>query len=116
MLKFLQIIADTKPLAGMEIVECSPPYDAAEITSLMATRVICDVLACQVRSGNLIQPKETLRCTDPERMRKQLKGLASLQALQAFPLRKSPSAVNRRSVGMFCARETTSVEDGDFCV
>src|SRR5574337_486672 len=26
-LKFLQIIADTKPLAGMEIVECSPPYD-----------------------------------------------------------------------------------------
>ncbi|MDR4462995.1 MAG: agmatinase family protein [Nitrospira sp.] len=52
-LKFLQIIADTKPLAGMEIVECSPPYDAAEITSLMATRVICDVLACQVRSGHL---------------------------------------------------------------
>jgi agmatinase len=37
----------------MEIVECLPPYDAAEITSLMATRVICDVLACQVRSGNL---------------------------------------------------------------
>ena len=52
-LKFLQIIADAKPLAGMEIVECSPPYDAAEITSLMATRVICDVLACQVRSGHL---------------------------------------------------------------
>jgi agmatinase len=52
-LKFLQIIADAKPLAGMEIVECAPPYDAAEITSLMATRVICDVLACQVRSGHL---------------------------------------------------------------
>jgi agmatinase len=29
----------------MEIVEGSPPYDAAEIISLMATRVICDVLA-----------------------------------------------------------------------
>jgi agmatinase len=57
-LKFLQIIADTKPLAGMEIVECSPPYDAAEITSLMATRVICDVLACQVRSGNLANRKK----------------------------------------------------------
>ena len=57
-LKFLQIIADTKPLAGMEIVECSPPYDAAEITSLMATRVICDVLACQVRSGNLQNRKK----------------------------------------------------------
>lgn len=52
-LKFLQIIADAKPLAGMEIVECSPPYDAAEITGLMATRVICDVLACQVCSGHL---------------------------------------------------------------
>ncbi|MBH0201536.1 MAG: agmatinase, partial [Nitrospira sp.] len=57
-LKFLQIIADAKPLAGMEIVECSPPYDAAEITSLMATRVICDVLACQVRSGNLVNRKK----------------------------------------------------------
>lgn len=52
-LKFLQIIADTKPLAGMEIVECSTLSNAAEITSLMATRVICDVLACQVRSGHL---------------------------------------------------------------
>jgi agmatinase len=58
-LKFLQIIADAKPLAGMEIVECSPPYDAAEITSLMATRVICDVLACQVRSGHLVGRKKT---------------------------------------------------------
>ena len=52
-LKFLQIIADSKPIAGIEIVECSPPYDAAEITSLISTRVICDVLACQVRSGHL---------------------------------------------------------------
>jgi agmatinase len=42
----------------MEIVECSPPYDAAEITSLMATRVICDVLACQGRSGNLQNRKK----------------------------------------------------------
>lgn len=37
----------------MEIVEGSPPYDAAEIISLMATRVICDVLAGQVWSGNV---------------------------------------------------------------
>jgi agmatinase len=57
-LKFHQIIADTKSLAGMEIVECSPPYDAAEITNLMATRVICDVLACRVRSGNLANRKK----------------------------------------------------------
>jgi agmatinase len=52
-LKFIQIIADARPLAGMEIVECSPPYDTAEITSLIGTRVICDTLACQVRGGHL---------------------------------------------------------------
>ncbi len=28
-LKFLQIIADAKPLARMETMECAPPYDAA---------------------------------------------------------------------------------------
>ena len=60
-LKFLQIIADSKPIAGIEIVECSPPYDAAEITSLISTRVICDVLACQVRSGHLPSRKKTVR-------------------------------------------------------
>jgi len=52
-LKFLQIIGDAMPLAGMEVVECSPPYDHAEITSLLATRVICDTLGCLVRSGHL---------------------------------------------------------------
>jgi agmatinase len=52
-LKFIQIIADSGPLAGIEIVECSPPYDNAEITSLIATRVICDTLGCLVRSGHL---------------------------------------------------------------
>jgi agmatinase len=52
-LKFIQIIADSGPLAGMEVVECSPPYDNAEITSLLATRVICDTLGCLVRSGHL---------------------------------------------------------------
>ena len=57
-LKFLQIIADSKPIAGIEIVECAPPYDAAEITSLISTRVICDVLACQVRSGHLPSRKK----------------------------------------------------------
>jgi agmatinase len=58
-LKFLQIIADSKPLAGIEIVECAPPYDTAEITSLISTRVICDVLACQVRSGHLPTRKKS---------------------------------------------------------
>ena len=37
----------------MEVVECSPPYDNAEITALISTRVICDTLGCLVRSGHL---------------------------------------------------------------
>ncbi len=52
-LKFLQIIADSKPVAEIEIVECSLSYESAEITRLNSTRVICDVLACQARSGHL---------------------------------------------------------------
>jgi agmatinase len=51
-LKFIQLIAEM-PLAGMEVVECAPPYDKAEITSLIATRVICDTLGCLVRAGHL---------------------------------------------------------------
>lgn len=51
-LKFIQLIA-AHPLAGIEVVECAPPYDNAEITSLMATRIICDTLGCLVRAGHL---------------------------------------------------------------
>ena len=40
-------------LAGIEVVECSPPYDWAEQTALMSSRVILDSLAAQVRSGKL---------------------------------------------------------------
>ena len=40
-------------VCGIEIVEVSPPYDISDITSLMATRVICDTLAHMVRSGQL---------------------------------------------------------------
>lgn len=39
--------------APYEVVECSPPYDNAEITALIATRVICDTLGCLVRAGHL---------------------------------------------------------------
>lgn len=51
-LKMIQIIGSER-LAGIEVVECSPPYDNADITSLIATRVICDTLACQVKAGHL---------------------------------------------------------------
>jgi agmatinase len=40
-------------LSGMEIVECSPPYDWAEQTSLISARVILDTLASLIRAGTL---------------------------------------------------------------
>jgi agmatinase len=33
----------------MEVVEVSPPYDVSDMTSLMATRVICDTMAHLVK-------------------------------------------------------------------
>ena len=38
-------------LAGIEIVECSPPCDWAETTCPMSSRVVLDSLAAQVRAG-----------------------------------------------------------------
>jgi agmatinase len=40
-------------LLGMEIVEVSPPFDVADITSLMGVRLICDVLAVHVEAGKM---------------------------------------------------------------
>ena len=40
-------------ISGMEVVECSPPYDWAEQTSLICARVILDALASMVRVGKL---------------------------------------------------------------
>jgi agmatinase len=57
-LKFIQLIA-ASPLAGIEVVECSPPYDNADITSLLATRIICDTLGCLVRAGHLPAKRST---------------------------------------------------------
>ena len=51
-LKLIQLVAEPG-LAGIEVVECSPPYDWAEQTALMSSRVILDSLAAQVRSGKL---------------------------------------------------------------
>jgi agmatinase len=41
------------PVCGLEVVEVSPPYDISDMTSLMATRVICDAMAHLVLSGQL---------------------------------------------------------------
>jgi agmatinase len=47
-------------LAGVEVVECSPPYDSAEQTSIISARVILDCLAAQIRSGKLGRKAATL--------------------------------------------------------
>lgn len=51
-LKLIHLIAHEE-LLGMELVEVSPPYDHADITSLLGVRVICDVLAAQVLAGKM---------------------------------------------------------------
>ena len=40
-------------VCGIEVVEVSPPYDISDITSLMATRVMCDILAHMTLSEQL---------------------------------------------------------------
>ena len=47
----------------MEIVECSPPYDWAEQTSLIGARVVLDALAGLVPVGKLGN-KACTRCPD----------------------------------------------------
>jgi agmatinase len=37
----------------MEVVEVAPPYDSADITSLLACRAILDVLGTLVAEGKL---------------------------------------------------------------
>ncbi|MEM0944168.1 MAG: arginase family protein, partial [Pseudomonadota bacterium] len=40
-------------ICGMELVEVSPPYDTSDITALLGTRVIVDVLGAMVSAGTL---------------------------------------------------------------
>jgi agmatinase len=41
------------PLVGMDVVEVSPPFDHAEITAMLANRVVLEVLSgiCRRRAG-----------------------------------------------------------------
>jgi agmatinase len=52
-LKLLELIVRNVPVCGLEVVEVSPPYDISDITSLMASRVICDTLGHLIVSGQL---------------------------------------------------------------
>jgi agmatinase len=40
-------------ICGLELVEVSPPYDTSDITALMGTRVIVDVLGALVSNGKM---------------------------------------------------------------
>ena len=40
-------------ICGLEVVEVSPPYDCSDITALLATRVIVDVLGTLVSHGKM---------------------------------------------------------------
>lgn len=51
-LRLLELVT-REGLAGMEVVEVSPPYDVADITSLMGARVVMDVLGHLVNAGKL---------------------------------------------------------------
>jgi agmatinase len=57
-LRMLHLIA-REGLAGMEVVEVSPPYDVADTTSLLGVRVIMDVLGTLVQHGKLGRPLST---------------------------------------------------------
>lgn len=52
-LYLLKKIVQNTTVCGVEVVEVSPPYDVSDMTSLMATRVICDTMAHLVVSGQL---------------------------------------------------------------
>ena len=50
--KLLHLVAH-EGLVGMEVVEVSPPYDVAETTALLASRVVMDVLGTLVANRKL---------------------------------------------------------------
>lgn len=52
LLRLIKLVA-REGLAGMEVVEVSPPYDVADITSLLGGRAIMDVLGELVLAGKL---------------------------------------------------------------
>jgi len=62
LLRAVRRIAAAVPLAGMEVVEVSPPFDQAEITALLAHRVVLEAL-----SGMAL--RRLGRSPEPERSR-----------------------------------------------
>jgi len=44
LLRSVRRLAAELPIAGMEVVEVSPPYDHADVTALLAHRVVLEAL------------------------------------------------------------------------
>ncbi|BDI30607.1 agmatinase [Capsulimonas corticalis] len=64
-LRIVQRVARETNLCAMELVEVSPPYDVSDMTALMGTRVICDVLANLVFAEKLPRQRPTWLNSDP---------------------------------------------------
>ena len=59
LLRAVRRIASSVPLAGIEVVEVSPPFDPAGITALLAHRIVLEVLSGMAlrRSGGPARPE-----------------------------------------------------------
>jgi agmatinase len=60
LLRAVRAVALAKPLSGMDVVEVSPPYDHAGITSLAAHRVVMEVLSAMAinKRGRPVSPED----------------------------------------------------------
>ena len=58
-------IVTREGLAGLEVVEVSPPYDVGDVTSLLGVRVINDVLGTLVDAGKLGRKPKRAEDADP---------------------------------------------------
>jgi len=57
LLRAVRRIAAQLPLAGMEVVEVSPPYDHADITALLAHRVVLEALSGIALRNETLEPE-----------------------------------------------------------
>ena len=64
LLKFLRLVT-REGLAGMEVVEVSPPYDVSDITALLGARAVMEVLGTLVVSGKLGRMPESITNSKP---------------------------------------------------
>ena len=57
------------PLAGMDVVEVSPPYDSAEVTAYLGNRVVLEALSGLAWQRRQQRPQPAWPLLDPRRNR-----------------------------------------------